>query len=471
MLQTLSNTELDAQRVAEATERAEREATAQADRVEIAIESKCWREFESALNAKELVQQELLDLLRHRKSKYTAQELQFVTEEGGTDIFIPLSQEKCAAAVAWLSDIFLTERPFELTATTIPELPPQVIAMITESAKQESMQVGPQVADSLEAMHAYIEGEKDRILHDARQWAQRRAQRNTDKVEDEFRQGEFYDALGEALDDAVGLRNGFLKGPQVRNTIGLVWAPDGKSVTKARTPKRYFTAPSPFDMYPAPGLRDMNESHVTERLRLTPNELRDMIGVPGFKQDRIEEALVQYGSDGMQCWWWSDVERADLEGRGLSSLLTEKGLFDVLEHYTFATGKELRDWGVPEEEAPNPSEVYSVVCWMLGKSRLIGARLNDDPIGKRPYFKFSFRRTRGAFWGDSVCDVIWPIQAMANAACSISTAPINTAWAPAKKWWAACCANCCRATNTCWPPRSRCRWARAPTRADCRASM
>ncbi|MBP9118575.1 MAG: hypothetical protein KBF58_10900 [Methyloversatilis sp.] len=416
MLVSLSNTELDAQRMEEAAVRAEKDAASRAEHVEIALEARCWREFQSALYAKETAQQEMLDLLRHRNNKYTADELRFVTDEGGTDIFVPLTQEKCAAAVAWLDDIFMTERPFDIKPSPIPELPAEIVAMIEQSAQMETAQVGPVVTDSLEAARSYVEQQKDRVLHDARQWACRRAERNTDRVEDELKKGGFYDALAEACDDAIGMRNGFLKGPFVRNRKVLTWAPDGRSATIARVPTRCFSAPSPLDMYPAPGLRDTNEAHVSERLRLTPNDLRDLIGVQGFRADRIEEALIEYGSDGLSGWWWSDVERADLEGRGMSTLLTEKGLFDVIEHYTFATGAELAEWGVPVEEAPVPAEVYSVVCWILGKSKLIGARLNDDPLGERPYFKFSFRRTRGAFWGQSVCDVIWPIQAMANAA-------------------------------------------------------
>lgn len=397
--------------------KAESEAEAAAKQVESRLEGLCWREFDLARRAKEETQQEMLELLRARKSEYSAAELAFIREEGGgSEVYVPLPQEKCATAVAWLSDLYLMDRPFDIECTPIPDIPPQVKAQIEQECIQTfQMMQQSQVFDTPEALREYTDSIKDKCLTEVRQWAQRRAARNTEKVQDVLIEGGFYEALADAFDDLVSLKAGFIKGPVIKMVKVLTWAADGKSASVERKPKRTFEAPSPFDVYPAPGSGDVQHSHISIRLRLQPTELESFIGVKGFKDDRIREAITKYGTDGVQNWFYEDSERADLEGRTTDQLFTQRGLYDVIEHYTFATGKMLTEFGL-KDAGLTDGEVYSITTWMLGRDILIGARINDDPLGLRPLIKMGFRRVRGSFWQQGVIEIIAMLVKMGNAA-------------------------------------------------------
>lgn len=394
----------------------EAEAAAVVARVESALEGLCWKEFDAARRAKQPYNDEMLRLMRARNSQYTAEELALIhSEGGGSEVYVPLPQEKVAVAVAWLNELYGNDRPFDCEPSPIPDVPPEVMQMLeAEAAWRVQNRIGI-VAESPEQQREFVEAEKARVLMEARQWAQRRAKRNTEKVNDVLVEGGFYNALAEAFDDACGLMAGFIHGPIVKMQRELVWAKDGKAAKIENVPKRVFEAPSPFDVYPSPGSAHVQHSHISLRLRLQPTDLRAMVGVKGFRDDAINEALKKYGTEGLQNWFYEDVERADLEGRSTDQLLTQKGLFDVILHYTFATGQMLIDWGM-QDEGLDPAEVYSISAWMLGRHTLIGARINDDPTGKRPLIKIGFRTKRGAFWHTGVIGVIAELVKMANAA-------------------------------------------------------
>lgn len=404
----------EAQRTAALAAEAATEAAAA--RVESALEGLCWKEFDAARRAKESYNNEMLNLLRARSSQYTAEELALIEAEGGgSRVYIPLPQEKVAVAVSWLKELYGGDRPFDCEPSPIPDVPPEVMQILEQEAAWRVQNQMGMVAESPEQQREFIESEKARVLMEARQWAQRRAKRNTEKVNDVLVEGGFYLALEEAYDDACALLGGFIHGPIVKMQRELVWSKDGRGAKIEKVPKRVFESPSAFDVYPAPGSAHVQHSHISLRLRLQPNDLAAMKGVKGFKDDRIAAAIEKYGTDGLQNWFYEDVERADLEGRSTDQLLTQKGLYDVILHYTFATGKMLIDWGMTDEGL-DPGEVYSISAWMLGRHELIGARINDDPSGKRPLIKIGFRQKRGAFWNDGAIKIILELVKMANAA-------------------------------------------------------
>jgi hypothetical protein len=377
----------------------------------------CWSEFERAREAKMEVQELMLQDMRARNSEYDPEVLQLIEEGGGgSRIFMPIPQEKVAAAVSTLYDIYLNDRPYQLQASPIPDIPPEYQARIQQQAQVELEQAGPLYAQNQNELRKRVEQMKDDMLQRARQWAMQRAQHNEDQVEEALVKGGFYDAFKGALDDGMGLRGGIIKGPEVKRLKRLEWAKNGRDVVVSNEPTRTYKACSPLDIFPGPGLGDFNSGPISERDRWTPEELYDAIGLDGFREDEIRKTIDQYGTKGYQNWWWSDTERARLEGRPVQWLSTPEGLYDVIIHHTKVTGKLLADWGVPKHEVPDGERLYSVTCWMLSPSVVFGCRLNEHPLGHRPYFKFGFRKVRGSFWYQSVQAVIRPIMLMCNAA-------------------------------------------------------
>ena len=73
---------------------------------------------------------------------------------------------------------------------------------------------------------------------------------------------------------------------------------------------------SPFDIWFTPGVADIENANVIEKLRVTRAELNDLLDLPGYNQDEIRAVLDEYGRGGLyDNWDTTDAERAVLESR------------------------------------------------------------------------------------------------------------------------------------------------------------
>jgi len=86
-----------------------------------------------------------------------------------------------------------------------------------------------------------------------------------------------------------------------------------------------------------------------------------------------------------------------------------------LEFWGKISGKMLIEWGMTEDEVPDPTREYDVNVWIVG-NYVIKAVLNYDPLGQKPYAKTSFIKCPGAFWGKGIPEIIEDLQGVCNAA-------------------------------------------------------
>ena len=72
------------------------------------------------------IEQKMLQALRQRNGEYDASKLQQIRAQGGSEIFMMITEVKCRAAESWLRDILLDNGspPWDLQATPIPDLSP-----------------------------------------------------------------------------------------------------------------------------------------------------------------------------------------------------------------------------------------------------------------------------------------------------------------------------------------------------------
>lgn len=399
---------------------AEKDAAQSYEPVISDLAAHCMKEWQRARDAKQPIEREMLQALRQRQGKYDDQKLAAIRETGGSEIKMMLTDVKCRTAEAWLRDILFGtgERPFSLGPTPIPDIPKQFQETIEREAYQELMMVSrmiPNPKDLRERIEAY----KDEVLHRARQMAKVQAKRMEDKVDDDYLQGNFYEALDATIQDFVESKAGIIKGPVIRNSKELQWA-NGQNPTKPNALKpvvtnklrRHFYAVSPFDLYLSPEARHVQEGTVIERHRMGPDVLSGLRKVPSFDAKRIEQALEDYGNSGYKDWLWHDSERSRLEGRPYEHLYDSGNQLDVLECWTKVRGQWLIDWGMTE--IPDPNEYYDACLWLIGK-HVIRATLNDDPLGIRPYHMDSFVKVRNSPWGRGVPDIINDLQNMCDA--------------------------------------------------------
>lgn len=416
-LRVVSNSELVRQEQ-EATDRALQERQNQAVILGLAGHLRaCW---DVAEMAKRPIEQEMLRALRQRNGEYEASKLQEIRKQGGSEIYMMITEVKCRAAESWLRDILLDNGspPWDLQATPIPDLSPvQTKDIQSEFAERvfKMMQDTGQVPDPAQMSEMREMVSQDYRFRTLRE-AQSRADRMKIKIQDQFAQGGWENAFNDFVTDLVTFPAAFVKGPIVRRQRTLGWKTIATGQTVVDPIERLgpeYERVDPFRIYPEPGISNLNEGYLFEHHRMSRMELADLIGVPGYDEDAIRKVLeIGNGTS----WISEDVElQKDEEERKYYSYMRPTTEFDALEFWGKISGSMLIEWGMDEAEVPDTAREYDANVWMVG-NYVIKAVLNYDPLGEKPYAKTSFIKCPGAFWGKGIPKIIEDLQGVCNAA-------------------------------------------------------
>ena len=377
----------------------------------------CW---DAAWIAKKPIETDMLRAMRQRNGEYEADKLTEIKRQGGSEVYMMLTEVKCRAAESWLRDILLDNGtpPWDLQPTPIPELSPEQAAQLEEAFAEsvvktiQSIGQAPSKEQMLEIKEMVSQDFRFKLL----QAAANRADNMRTKIEDQFAQGGWADAFNEFITDLVTFPAAFLKGPLVRRQRYLTYtkSPDGKTIVDSGerlAPE--FERVSPFNIYPEPGITRINDGYMFEHHRLTRTDLADLIGVPGYDDQAIRTVLREGAS---QTWITetSQLQREQEEKKFYTEMRPTE-LFDALEFWGKVSGKMLLDWGMDETEIPDDAREYDANVWIVG-NYVIKAVLNYDPLGEKPYCKTSFIKTPGAFWGRGIPEIIEDLQNICNAA-------------------------------------------------------
>jgi len=377
----------------------------------------CW---DAARIAKKPMEHIMLRAMRQRNGEYEANKLSQIKSQGGSEVYMMITEVKCRAAESWLRDIMLDQGmpPWDLNPTTLPDLPPEAEAEIAQA-------FGAEVVKMLQTSGQAPTGEemsalREMVAQDYRfrvlQEAQNRADKMKYKIEDQFEQGGWSEAFNEFITDLVTFPAAFVKGPVVRRqrVLGYSKAADGTTVVKATErlgPE--FERVDPFRIYPEPGIRHINDGYIFEHHHMSRMELADLIGVPGYDDDAVRKVLKTGNG---QSWISEDVEiQKEEQERLYYAYNSPTDMYDALEFWGKVSGEMLREWGLDEEEVPDESREYDANVWAVG-NYVIKAVLNYDPLGEKPYAKTSFIKQPGAFWGRGIPEIIEDLQGICNAA-------------------------------------------------------
>lgn len=377
----------------------------------------CW---DVAEMAKRPIEQIMLRAMRQRNGEYEADKLQQIRGQGGSEIYMMITEVKCRAAESWLRDILLDtgSPPWDLDPTPIPDLSPAQAREVQGVFAEKVLEI---VQNSGQAPSAAQMSEiKEMVSQDYRfavlQQAQNRADKMKLKIQDQFAQGGWGTAFNDFITDLVTFPAAFVKGPIVRRQRALGWktSPDGRTqVEPIEKLGPEYERVDPFRIYPEPGISTINEGYLFEHHRLSRTELSELIGVPGYDDDAIRKVL-EIGNG--QSWISEDVElQKDEEERKYYSYMRPTTEYDALEFWGKISGKMLIEWGMTEEEVPDPAREYDANVWLVG-NYVIKAVLNYDPLGEKPYAKTSFIKCPGAFWGKGIPEIIEDLQGVCNAA-------------------------------------------------------
>lgn len=370
--------------------------------------SKCYAE---AKTAKTHIVQRLLSCERQRRGVYDPDKAALIRTTGGSDIYMMLTDIKCRAAESWIKDVMLStgDKSWSLAPTKEPSVPNEmrtgVIEMVVSEAQhvmQQGTSVDPRTIDArLKEVH-------DEVVNAIRDKVEITCQNMENHMLDKLQDAKWGDTIKEVVYDFVTYPTCFIKGPVVRKKPVLAWGKGWKpEVTEELM--QDFERVSPYDMFPSPNAISCQDGYMIQRHKLSRAALSAMIGTPGYNDEEIKLALIQFGSGGLRDIIQSDSERALLEGRQNSMLGTD--VIEAIEFWGAVSGKMLQDWGMSDVDE---YKEYQVDCWRIG-SHVIRCVLNPDPLGKRPYSKASWDSIPGAFWGMALPEKMSDVQTMCNA--------------------------------------------------------
>jgi hypothetical protein len=354
----------------------------------------------------------LIAALRMFKGEYEAAKLAQIQLFGGSDVYARLVAVKCRGATALLRDIYLgPDRPWGIRPTPDPTMPDNVsesISTLLETEVMTAMMGGEPVNEES------ISARRTQLMQAAREAAIRKAadeaKRAQRKIDDILVEGGFYTALAEFLVDLPLFPFAVFKGPVVRISPRVKWV--NKKAQVENVPRMYWERISPFDIWWSPGVSNIADADVAERLRLTRADINGLMGLPGYKDDAIKLVLEEYGQSGHTLIHdTTDSIRANAENRE-DPQMNETGIIEALEFHGSIQGKMLKDWGV--KGVKDELRDYCAVVWVVGR-HVIKATLSPSPRKRHPYFVTSFEKVPGTSAGNALPDIISDLQDVCNA--------------------------------------------------------
>ena len=383
----------------------------QSERLPVMLAGHVRKAFEAAKTAKTSAGiDDLLDrCLRARKGQYDPDDLAKIREAtpGGSELYMMLTNDKSRACESILKNTLLpagVEKPWGFDPSPVPELPEAIRVEIQNQIIRESTEVmvaddyNYDAVDENQVKNRQAELTKKTMTENYKQ-AKVQTEILEKYVEDQLVEGNFYEELAKVINDIAIFPTAFMKGPVTRMSPAMKFDDNLQKHITINKLKRQYDRVSPYDIYPAPGARNINDGYVCEKHRMRLSELQSMIGVDGFDDDAIKAVLLEYGEGGLREWLAGDKSREFAEGRPLADIDPDPQI-DAIEYWGSVQGKALIEWGMSEDKIQDPEYSYKITAWLIG-DWIIMARLNSHPLGHNPYFAASFSYNNDSIWGES----------------------------------------------------------------------
>lgn len=408
-----------AQRAQEDRATAQAQATAP---VMLGLAAHIHKNWELAKRAKLDVEQKMLKAVRAKRGEYDPEVLARIRRQGGSEIYMMLFSTKARQAKALLSDVLIgsgTEKPWTIRPTELPELDPAQAEAILKDVYDKVLQA-EQLLQPLDdqTVRQLVRDAKCMAEHQLEAEARARCHAMEEKMEDQQDEGRFLQALDQFLDDLTTFKTAFLKGPVVRRRTRYRWLPSSSGQFELQTTEVLvpeWERVDPFHMYPAPWSTGVDDAWLFERHKMTRGSLEALRGVEGYSVEAINSVLGQFGTSGLHEWLMIDTQKPLAEGRLGVVPAFSADTIDALQFWGPVSGQMLLDWGMDPSRIADPSREYEAEVWQIGPY-ILKAALNTDPAKRRPYAATGYERVPGAFWHNSLFDLVEDNCAMCNAA-------------------------------------------------------
>ena len=357
----------------------------------------------------------LLTAQRIMKGEYDPAKLAAIKQFRGSEVYARIIATKCRGATALLRDVFLgAERPWEIKPTPDPELPMgarnDAMALITSEIQNLASNGMPVTEQMVIDRGQQLETS---IKLAAKKRAALAAKSAQNKIDDMLVEGSFYQALADFIVDLPVFPFAVIKGPVIRVVPDVRWV-QGKAQVE-NVPKMFWNRVSPFDILFDPGISDITDGALIEKLKVSRADLNECMDLPGYDTEAIRQALDDYGRGGLSDWLMStDASRAVNEGRENPNF-NQSHMIDMLEFHGPVQGRLLLEQGFDPKLVPDPLRDVFVQAWLVGR-HIIKVQLTPSPRKRAPYYVTSFEKVPGTLIGNGLPDILEDLQDVANAA-------------------------------------------------------
>lgn len=379
-----------------------------------AIISRDWETFQRHRNSASGWSNRMLSALRQFNRQYEPDKLMEIQKFGGSTIYAGLTAMKSRGATSLLRDVYLTDDlPWGLEGPADPEIPVEVFTNIATAVRSEIM--FQQANGAPLPSNDEVRDRTLTLIEAARQAAKKKDTDRVgiaeDKIETLLDEGGFYTALADVLTDLPYFPFACLKGPVVKIEPVVRWQ-NGTPYTD-NVPRLCWSRISPFDIWFTPGVSDIANATVIERIRLTRAQINDLLDLPGYNQDAVKAVLRDYPRGYTEAQDYTDSQRARLESRE-SPLMNESNMYDCLEYHGNVQGDTLLDAGIKKSLIPDPMRDYATEAWKIGP-HILKLQISPSPRKRHPYFITSFEKVPGTPIGNALPDIIGDLQDAANS--------------------------------------------------------
>ena len=339
----------------------------------------------------------------------------------GSTVFPNITQPYVDAAAARVGDMLLPtdDRNFAVEATPLPDMfeglekfmakgapapqpaaapaMPQDGAMPPGAAPQAQVQPASQAPAAPEPQVRV--GDQVVPLSQAKaqfdtmkQEAERKAEKAQLQIDDWLTECQYNSELRKVIDDCACIGSGVVKGPFPVKRVSQEWrkGEDGvfQMILKEEI-KPGSKRVDPWDFFPDPacGENIHNGSGTYERDRISPKQLEDLIGVPGYDEDSV-----------MACLREGPVRIQEADQRNmLSTAFQKRDQFEIWYFYGSIKVEELIAAGCDCEGADPDKSLPAIIT--IVNNRIIKAALNPLDNGEFPYDVIPWKRRPGIPWG------------------------------------------------------------------------
>jgi len=370
--------------------------------------------------------------------RYSERELAEIRDTGAKPLYAPVADKKRRAASAMLSELFNNpgDKCWTLAFTPDPTVPKWVKEKATAEVTATALMALAQELGrppELEDVKGLVLRRMDEILDARNEFARQACRRMETKIHDQMVEGDWneaFDAYAEAL---CTYGTSFIRGPEPRTRrtleyVGAESAGSGGRVKVVEDVALEFEFVSPWDVYPAPGAKEVTDGPLVLRVRYLPESLRlAAADVKGARKGWIPEAvdsILRSSPLGGSRDWVADAaaqtpqSSPNGEKQDTSAAYSGKScMIEGLEFFGAVRGSELIGIGVEEltdGKAVDPAEYYEVDAIRI-EGVIVYCRVVEPEIG-RPICKGVFFPQSDSFWGVGPLEKCADMQRIANAA-------------------------------------------------------